>query len=137
MATESTEPSPVKPDRARQLRPPAPINSAQLSFAERKAQLARNSMPRLVEGDNRILRDIDRPPPGDPSLKPRKTQSKPELAKQRSQYFEDVFSARGPGSPAKERIRNEAIVMAEVKTNMIVRSAHPIHMRSMPNLANC
>jgi len=109
-------------NEARLLKSPVPVNSAHLSFAQRKAQLARASTPHLVEGDQYTLRDIDRAPPGDPSSRPRRTQSRPEIAKQRSQYFDQVFSAKGTEDPAKERIRNETVVVAEVKTNVIVRT---------------
>lgn len=69
MATTSGSASPHAPDMpewAGQIKPPAPINPAQLSFAERKARLARASTPHLVEGDQRMLRDIDWPPAGRP-----------------------------------------------------------------------
>lgn len=92
--------------------------AGRLSFAERKAQIPRPSTSYLVEGDHN-LRDIDRAPPGDVVRKARKSQSRPTLAKQRSNYFEDAFSVK-EFNPAKERVRSEAIVMAEVKTNVIV-----------------
>ncbi|KAH7349441.1 Tautomerase/MIF superfamily [Plectosphaerella cucumerina] len=53
---------------------------------------------------------------------PRKTPSTPAMAKSRSTYFEDVFQAGREVSPAKDRVRSEAIVMAEVRTNVIVRA---------------
>jgi hypothetical protein len=91
-----------------------------MSFAERKAQLARASAPHLVEGDH-MVRDIDQPLPGDTGFAPRLKRSKPELSQKRSQYFEDAFSTNGLGSAARERIRSEAIIVAEVQTNVIVR----------------
>jgi hypothetical protein len=96
--------------------PPTP--GAHASFAERKAQTPRPSPLTLVEGD-RNMRDIDRPPPGDVVAKTRRAQSKPDLGKQRSHYFEDAFSVKD-ANPAKTRVRSEAIVMADVKTNVIV-----------------
>lgn len=102
------------------------------SFSERASQLSRAPTPLLVKGD-RILRDIDRAPPGDPPLQVRvRRKSGPasaagdgggghDVARQRSQYFEDAFSARdGNTSPAKERVRSEALVLAELRTNVIV-----------------
>jgi len=67
------------------------------------------------------MRDIDRPPPGDILRRTRISPSKPDLAKRRSNinFFEDAFSMTET-SPAKERVRGDSMVMAEVKTNVIV-----------------
>ena len=96
--------------------------STNLSFAERKAKKPETSTPapHLVDG-NRIMRNIDRPPPGDILRRTRKSPSKPDLAKRRSNinFFEDAFSMTET-SPAKERVRGDSMVMAEVKTNVIV-----------------
>ena len=74
----------------------------------------------LVEGDQ-LLRNIDYPLPGDVVMKARKLKSRPDLTKKRSSFFEDVFSVTEV-NPAKERVQSEAIVMAEVRTNVIVSS---------------
>ncbi|CAK7236730.1 hypothetical protein SCUCBS95973_009707 [Sporothrix curviconia] len=113
-------------------------SGAALSFSQRAAQLARAPTPLLVKGDCHLLRDIDRPPPGDPSTQLRSRRrsllqvggegfastekdSSGSVARKRSQYFEDAFSARDADtSPAKERVRSEAPVLAEVRTNVIV-----------------
>ncbi|KAI1143607.1 Tautomerase/MIF [Hypoxylon sp. FL0543] len=90
------------------------------SSAQRRTQPSRPSKLHIVEG-NKMMRDIDRPPPGDP--KPtRKSQQHPELSKKRSAYFESEFAAanRDP-DPVKARIQNEAIVMADLKTNVIIK----------------
>ncbi|CAK7274443.1 hypothetical protein SEPCBS57363_006166 [Sporothrix epigloea] len=112
-----------------------------LSFSRRAAaQLSRVSTPVLVEGDRHLLRDIDRPPPGDPrtrllqssrrslsqvgessSVEKKSGSVSGAIARKRSQYFEDAFSARNTDtSPAKERVRSEVPVLAEVRTNVIV-----------------
>ncbi|CAK7208615.1 hypothetical protein SBRCBS47491_000151 [Sporothrix bragantina] len=113
---------------------------AAFSFSQRATQLARAPTPLLVKGDRHLLRDIDRPPPGDPSTQLRsrrrsllqvggdagpqtakERESSGSVARKRSQYFEDAFSARDADtSPAKERVRSEAPVLAEVRTNVIV-----------------
>lgn len=101
------------------LKPGPPLTANRLSFAERKAaQLSRPSTPFFVQGD-RNLRDIDRAPPGDVLRKTPKPQSRPTLAKQRSNFFEDAFSVKEV-NPARDRVRNEAMVVAEVRTNVIV-----------------
>ncbi|ORY69914.1 Tautomerase/MIF superfamily [Pseudomassariella vexata] len=102
---------------------PASPGSSALSFAQRKAQLSRPSKSKLniVEG-NKMLRNIDRPPPGDPMSHRRKSQIGPDMAKRKSAYFEGEFAAATREmEPGKDRIRNEAIVMAEFRTNVIIQ----------------
>ena len=84
-----------------------------------------------IQNLDRIMRDIDRPLPGDVATAGAKRVSKSsssskqpsvvELSRQKSKlnFWEDAFSVNEV-SPAKERIRGDAIVMAEVKTNVIV-----------------
>jgi hypothetical protein len=101
----------------------APQTRAQLSFSERKAQKGgTQSAAHLIEG-NHVLRPIDRAPPGDIVRKTSKSQSRADLSttKSKKNFFEDAFSAH-PGSPARERVHGDAIVMAEVKTNVIVHN---------------
>lgn len=91
---------------------------------------ARPQSTNLVDGDYRMLRDIDRPPPGDPSTRNRASQGQVDMAKRRSTYFEDQFAStkkekNAVASSLSERVRSEAIVMAEVRTNVIVRPPIP------------
>jgi len=65
------------------------------------------------------MRSVDRPLPGD-MLYRRKSQAQPALAKKKSAYYENEFAATRESNPAMDRVRNEAIVMAELKTNCIV-----------------
>lgn len=90
---------------------------ASRSFAQRKAQLSRPSRTNIVEG-NAVLRSIDRPPPGDMSR--RKSFIQPGLARRRSTYYESEFAVGRETDPTKDRVRNEAIVLAELRTNVIV-----------------
>lgn len=78
-----------------------------------------NTMATIVEGDT-LMRPIDRPPPGDRLA----SKCTPESQKRRSTYYQTEFAATNRESnPAKTRVHNEAIVMAELKTNVIVSSA--------------
>ncbi|KAI7931278.1 MIF domain-containing protein [Pyricularia oryzae] len=79
--------------------------------------------------DNCAMREIERGPPGDRKNNARSRMSQVDVlaSKRRSTFFEDTFAAsKGEKSGAKaatamtERIRSEAIVMAEVKTNVIL-----------------
>ncbi|OTA61882.1 hypothetical protein K449DRAFT_55778 [Hypoxylon sp. EC38] len=103
-----------------------------ISSAQRKAQPSRSSKLHIVEG-NKMMRDIDRPLPGDPKST-RKSQLHPELSKKRSAYFESEFATvnRDP-DPVKARIQNEAIVMADLRTNVIVsfRAQYSISLLSI------
>lgn len=67
-----------------------------------------------------MMRNIDRPPPGDPMSR-RKSQIHPEVQRKRSTYFEAEFAAsnRDP-DPVRCRVQNEAPVLAEFKTNVMV-----------------
>ncbi|TVY83267.1 hypothetical protein LSUE1_G002161 [Lachnellula suecica] len=71
--------------------------------------------------ERRITRQIDRGAPGDQAIfSDRKTPEQKELARRKSQYYGDVFAHREPNSSARERVSKESMVMAEVKTNVII-----------------
>ncbi|KAI1457612.1 Tautomerase/MIF [Annulohypoxylon moriforme] len=113
------------PARLPRINPPATGNNHSsaahsASFAQRKVQPSRSSKVHIVEG-NKMMRDIDRPPPGDPTGS-RKSQLHPELSKKKSAYWENEFAAanRDP-DPVRARIQNEAIVMADLRTNVIIK----------------
>ncbi|KAK0736956.1 Tautomerase/MIF superfamily [Apiosordaria backusii] len=88
----------------------APGGQREPSFAERKAKDTPPSMssPATATGDILVR-------PG------RRRQSKPDLAKQQNtvNFFEDAFAVT-EGNTARERVHGDAIVMAEVKTNVII-----------------
>ena len=86
--------------------------------------------PVLVDRGN-LARHIGRPLPGDavaarPEGEGNKGHGKKveggDLLRKRSTvgFFEEAFGVAGEGSAARERVRGDAIVMAEVKTNVIV-----------------
>ncbi|TGJ79658.1 hypothetical protein E0Z10_g9101 [Xylaria hypoxylon] len=89
------------------------------SFAQRKALQPRPPDAVLVEGNN-VMRSIDRPLPGD-VVGRRKPQLHPDVSRKKSAYFESEFAGPNRGdNPAKTRLINEAIVTAELKTNVII-----------------
>ncbi|KAL1868655.1 hypothetical protein VTK73DRAFT_3571 [Phialemonium thermophilum] len=90
-----------------------------LSFAERKGQVHISSLAGILRMDS-DPRHTERPPLADVAKAASCTESRPSLSKQRSDYFEKIFSVK-KSSPAKERAHSEAIVMADVRTNVIVR----------------
>ena len=86
------------------------------------------------------MRQIDRAPPGDVVRKASKTQWKAELARKRSNlsFFEDAFS-ENQESPARARVLGDSMVMAEVKTNVIVRKERlslPVGKKKMKKKKN-
>jgi hypothetical protein len=85
---------------------------------KKKPKMNKSSLEPVIEGAQKLLRDIRTPPPPG-SSRIRKAASKPELSKQRSAYFEETFSSREMDLLG-DLVRSEAIVMAEVKTNVIV-----------------
>ncbi|KAK4252340.1 Tautomerase/MIF superfamily [Corynascus novoguineensis] len=94
----------------------------QRSASGHKDQRAKPQPPSpLIEG-NHHMRHIDRAPPGDIVRRASKARPREDLARQKSKrmFFEDAFST-STASPARERVHGDAIVMAEVKTNIIVR----------------
>lgn len=89
-----------------------------------------HTLPPVLARD-KMMRNIDRPPPGDPMSR-RKTPVPPEIQKKRSTYFEAEFAAsnRDP-DPARCRVQNEALVLAEFKTNVIVSRTWNIRMTAL------
>ncbi|KAK4106475.1 Tautomerase/MIF [Parathielavia hyrcaniae] len=90
------------------------------SFSEREVQSGRpQSAAHLVEGNH--LRPVDRAPPGNIVRKTSTSQPGADLArgKSRKNFFEDAFSVH-PGNSTRERVHGEAMVIAEVKTNVII-----------------
>ncbi|KAI1263955.1 Tautomerase/MIF [Xylariaceae sp. FL1019] len=80
----------------------------------------RLSAAALVEG-NDIIRSIDRPLPGDVFGRDR-PQLHPDLRIQRKSYYETEFAATNRSEdPSASRIRDEAMVVAEFKTNLNIK----------------
>lgn len=88
----------------------------------KKPKTSGPSLEPVIESAQKLLRDIRTPPPPG-STRIRKAASKPELSKQRSAYFEETFSSKEMDLLG-DLVRSEAIVMAEVKTNVIVHDEY-------------
>lgn len=73
------------------------------------------------------MRNIDRGAPGDRAIfSETKSPMQREVAKRKSQYYQDVFAQRESNTSARERVSRESIVMADVRTNVIVGTSHPV-----------
>ncbi|GKT43949.1 macrophage migration inhibitory factor [Colletotrichum spaethianum] len=73
----------------------------------------------IVEGDGGLMRDVNHSLPGDPRNN-RKSKSQAEMAKRRSSYYEEAFQGDRESNLVKDRVFSEAIVMAELRTNVII-----------------
>ncbi|KAI8715559.1 hypothetical protein NCS52_01063900 [Fusarium sp. LHS14.1] len=116
---DSIQPVDAKTRQAKDL--PRRLSSPRLSGSERriKTRLSKPSLDPVIEGDQRPTRDVQSPPPGDITKVTRKY-SLPEFPRPRSDYFEEAFAALSP----EDQVRNESIVLAEVKTNVIVNDEY-------------
>ncbi|CZT52938.1 uncharacterized protein RSE6_14348 [Rhynchosporium secalis] len=75
----------------------------------------------------RITRSMDRGAPDDQAMiSGRKTLEKQELAKKRSQYYSEAFACRQSNTSARERITKESMIVADVRTNVIVHDEYTV-----------
>ena len=105
--------------------PPSPANSdiAMRQASPRGSPSTTESPSATTREEERITRNIDRGAPGDKSIfSEGKSPEQKQLAKRKSQYYQDVFSARESNSSARERVLKESPILAEVRTNVIVSS---------------
>jgi hypothetical protein len=72
--------------------------------------------------DMSILRPMERGAPGDAALiaMVQRGDAEKQLSRKRSQFYGEVFAVREGSGSARERITKDSMVMAEVRTNVIV-----------------
>lgn len=104
------------------------ISPTQSSFTfseEEQMPHALSTRPSIDEKP--IIRDIHRGTPGDGTMtpKPGRNQQEKEICKKKSQYYNEVFTYRESSLNPRERVHKGSIIMAEVKTNVIVGSHSP------------
>jgi hypothetical protein len=76
----------------------------------------------LKKEQSHLTRNIEQELPGNAgSYSPGRTPERKELAKKKSQYYDDAFAVRESNTSARERVHRESMVMVEVRTNVIVR----------------
>lgn len=92
------------------------LSPSQFSFASSPHSVQDSEQTAAVDGTSH-LRPITRGTTGD-SL----GQLRPATSRSRAQYYEDSFSVKGgPASSARERVIKDAPIVAELRTNVIVR----------------
>lgn len=103
-----------------------------MSFNERRAGANKHpwTLPQLSENDE-LTRPITHAPPGNLPKSGTQTLGRAGLARRKSDYFEEAFSARGDRHSLSERIRGDSMVMVELKTNVIVSLHIPSEQRSI------
>lgn len=78
-------------------------------------------MSLMTKEERRLTRAIDRGAPGDAAIfSSLKTPEQQEMAKRKSQYYENQFAYREANGSARERVLKESIITADVRTNVIV-----------------
>ncbi|KAF6838097.1 mif domain-containing protein [Colletotrichum plurivorum] len=96
-------------------------NVGGLSFAERKMSRRPSTAPTpIVEGDGTLTREVNHSLPGDGFRSNRKSKGPADLAKRRSSYYEEAFQGDRESNVVKDRVYSEAIVMADLRTNVII-----------------
>jgi len=97
--------------------PPSPADS---DIAMRQAS-PRESPSATDREEERITRNIERGAPGDQAISSdAKTPEQKQLAKRKSQYYNDVFATRESNASARERVTKESPILADVRTNVII-----------------
>lgn len=100
-------------------------NVGGLSFADRKMSRRPSTAPTpIVEGDGTLTREVNHSLPGDGLRSNRKSKGPADLAKRRSSYYEEAFQGDRESNVVKDRVYSEAIVMADLRTNVIVWRPH-------------
>ncbi|KAI5459992.1 Tautomerase/MIF superfamily [Mariannaea sp. PMI_226] len=103
-------------------RPPVPPKISSPERKTPKPKMNRPSLQPVIEGAQKFPRDLPTPPPID-GIRIKKSASRPELTRQRSAFFEEAFSANDVDLLG-DLVRSKAIVMAEIKTNVIVHDEY-------------
>ncbi|ODH29718.1 hypothetical protein ACO22_03688 [Paracoccidioides brasiliensis] len=119
----------------------SPISSVQSQLVKPESDSAKKANRRLHDGPgkststtatstgvkandtNAVTKELTRGAPTDgvPIHALSKSSSHQEVAKKRSQYFNDVFTDREPYHTPRHRINQDSIVVIEVKTNTILQ----------------
>ncbi|PGH26455.1 hypothetical protein AJ80_01768 [Polytolypa hystricis UAMH7299] len=72
---------------------------------------------------NSLTKELSRGTPTDGSVTAslKKSPSQQEMAKKRSQYFDEVFASREPYNTPRHRVNQDSIVVVEIKTNIPIK----------------
>ncbi|KAF4438301.1 macrophage migration inhibitory factor [Fusarium austroafricanum] len=113
-----TKPPNSKPGQKQET--PTSVPAPRLVPGERRVRprLSKPSLDPVLESDKRLSRDAEHMIYEDVSRVTRK-HSLPTLPRKGSDFFEEVFGSRKTDEPG-DQIRNESVVLTEIKTNVII-----------------
>ncbi|KAK2604974.1 hypothetical protein N8I77_007861 [Diaporthe amygdali] len=92
-----------------------------MSLSERQLVANRHpwTLPQLTEIDE-LMQPITRRPPGEACKSTALTLGRAELSRRKNHYYEEAFSGRCVLDTFRERIKSDSMVVAELKTNVII-----------------
>lgn len=120
--TPPTRPPNSKPRQKQE--PPSPTPAPRLVPGERrvKPRLSKSSLDPVLESDQRLSRDVEQRVSADVSKVTRK-HSLPILARRRTDTPDETVSLRQTDEVG-DRVRRTSVVVADIKTNVIVSGRH-------------
>jgi hypothetical protein len=127
-ANTSAKPANSKPRQRQEV--PTAVPAPRLVPGERrvKPRLSKPSLDPVLESDQRLSRDVEQMVAVEATKVTRK-RSLPILSRRRDNFFEEDYVSRQTDEPG-DRVRNESVILVEIKTNVIVRcSLLPIRFR--------
>lgn len=105
--------------------PPSPAESMLLETSQHPVPAPRS----VGFEEKKMMKDIDRGAPGDAAIfSENKTPEQKEYARRKSQHYSAAFTFREANSSARERVCRDSIVMADVRTNVIVSAESVQHL---------
>ncbi|KAI8274234.1 hypothetical protein K4K60_009910 [Colletotrichum sp. SAR11_57] len=117
---EKVNSTPVTPDNNNNNNKRVSIAAgAGMSFAERRMSRRPSTAPTPIVEAGEGTRDVNHSLPGDVRNN-RKSKNQTDLARRRSSYYEEAFQGDRDINVLKDRAYSEAIVMAELRTNVII-----------------
>jgi hypothetical protein len=90
------------------------------------------TLPQLTEMDE-LIQPITRRPPGDAPKSAALTVGRAELSRRKTHYYEEAFSGRYIADTLRERVQSDSMVVAELKTNVIVSTPSTDHQPPTTN----
>ncbi|KAK7213577.1 hypothetical protein V2G26_020755 [Clonostachys chloroleuca] len=114
-----SRPLPPRPTQQfkEQLRPVTPTEPLTHPALKKVASATTTRLEPVMEGDAKFLPHMEKPPPGEQL---RMKISSPALSRHRSRYFERALGSPRELEEETQNVRAQAIVLAEIKTNVII-----------------
>ncbi|PGG99705.1 hypothetical protein GX51_06157 [Blastomyces parvus] len=100
-----------------------PVNPNQ-HVSTKPSRRLRKGPGKAHDSNNSITKELTRgtPTDGHPTRPLSKSPNRLDLAKKRSQYFNEVFTSREPYHTPRHRINQDSVVVVEIKTNVVLEN---------------